>query len=584
MSRSLSVPSSSRDHAAADGTGTNPFYSERLQQEIALHERRPKHLPADDEGRVPPVQDGRPPTGKGRGGDGTGLFATPPSLERPTVFGQQPTGMQSQGAMPMETPPTVQQTMGAMHGSERHEEVGMHVKNVGSVRPAMDELQRDLEVELVDFLRQQNAQLMTQVSDLKTALEARGDQASAGSSPWSTVVEGESFGKRSAMGAKRWSSRSPRPTRKQGHGSPVKLAGDGRVKKDDKLQCTPNGTRIPDGPPPMDDVSRMPSCPPPPVPPFPIPHTADAASDMTEKMDLKAYEVCQDGPLRGRMGDPGWKPTNERSLTPQEAKSAWLEREVNSLKKVLEKVATDGNSFEISKAWPLKEGQQFWSSGMPPMPVEASSLEQRRLLHGELVHGDRASLQGASTLHGTVLGDGALQAWRWSSSCIGHCMVLRLVKERFMIGRCMALFLVMELFKVGLCMARFLVMEHFLIGLCMVVLRRSLGFKILFNKGILFKEHKGMELWVSHQCRHLGKLLEEVAVEKPNLPVLPNGASPLEFGDWLCLCGPIMKDLSHVAGRWWDATVRQAYMPSTWNGRDYLLFSEFNFVLVFLMN
>ena len=46
---------------------------------------------------------------------------------------------------------------------------------------------------------------------------------------------------------------------------------------------------------------------------------------------------------------------------------------------------------------------------------------------------------------------------------------------------------------------------------------------------------------------------------KAELPMLPNGASPLEFGDWLCLCGPIMKDLSHVAGRWWDATVRQAY-------------------------
>ena len=44
---------------------------------------------------------------------------------------------------------------------------------------------------------------------------------------------------------------------------------------------------------------------------------------------------------------------------------------------------------------------------------------------------------------------------------------------------------------------------------------------------------------------------------KTELPTLPNGASPLEFGDWLCLCGPIMKDLSHVAGRWWDATVRQ---------------------------
>ena len=46
---------------------------------------------------------------------------------------------------------------------------------------------------------------------------------------------------------------------------------------------------------------------------------------------------------------------------------------------------------------------------------------------------------------------------------------------------------------------------------------------------------------------------------KAELPMLPNGASPLEFGDWLCLCGPIMKDLSHVAGRWWDATVRQAH-------------------------
>ena len=336
MSRSLSMPSSRG--LAAEAVEVNPFYSERLRQELVLRSQRPEHLPAEeDEGRVPPVQDGRPPTGKGRGGDGTGLFATPPSLERPTVFGQQPTGMQPQGAMPMETPPTVQQTMGAMHGSERHEEVGMSEKKVGSVRPAVDELQRDLEVELVDFLRQQNAQLMIQVSDLKMALEARGDQASAGSSPWSTVVEGESLGKRSAMGAKRWSSRSPRPTRKQGHGSPVKLAGDGRVKKDDKLQCTPNGTRIPDGPPPMDDVSRMPSCPPPPVPPFSIPHTADAASDMTEKMDLKAYEVCQDGPLRGRMGDPGWKPTSEKSLTPQEAKSAWLEREVNSLKKVFGK-------------------------------------------------------------------------------------------------------------------------------------------------------------------------------------------------------------------------------------------------------
>ena len=42
------------------------------------------------------------------------------------------------------------------------------------------------------------------------------------------------------------------------------------------------------------------------------------------------------------------------------------------------------------------------------------------------------------------------------------------------------------------------------------------------------------------------------------LPELPNGATPLQYGDWLYLCGPIMRDLSNVAGRWWDQTVRQA--------------------------
>ena len=574
---------------AAEAVEVNPFYSERLRQELVLRSQRPEHLPAEeDEGRVPPVQNGR----KGRGGDGTGLFATPPSLERPTVFGQQPTGMQSQGAMPMETPPTVQQTMGAMHGSERHEEVGMNEKNVGSVRPAVDELQRDLEVELVDFLRQQNAQLMMQVSDLKTALEARGDQASAGSSPWSTVVEGESLGKRSAMGAKRWSSRSPRPTRKQGHGSPVKLAGDGRVKQDDKLQCTPNGTRIPDGPPPMDDVSRMPSCPPPPVPPFPIPHTADAASDMTEKMDLKAYEVCQDGPLRGRMGDPGWKPTNEKSLTPQEAKSAWLEREVNSLKKVLEKVATDGNSFEISKAWPLKEGQQFWSSGMPLMPVEASSLEQRRLLHGELVHGDRASLQGASTPHGTVLGEPQLQARALhgvEQSVRGEASL----HDRALHGAALGDGALHDRALHGAALGDGALHGRALHGTVLgdgALQGRALHGTVLGDgalpdralhggstaiPGLQDPLQQGHPLQGAQGQGTMGVAPMPTSWEsagggsggKLELPTLPNGASPLEFGDWLCLCGPIMKDLSHVAGRWWDSTMRQAHAFYTeWKG------------------
>ena len=42
------------------------------------------------------------------------------------------------------------------------------------------------------------------------------------------------------------------------------------------------------------------------------------------------------------------------------------------------------------------------------------------------------------------------------------------------------------------------------------------------------------------------------------MPDLPSTATPLEFGDWLHLCGLIMKDLSNLAGRWWFLTMMQA--------------------------
>ena len=29
-------------------------------------------------------------------------------------------------------------------------------------------------------------------------------------------------------------------------------------------------------------------------------------------------------------------------------------------------------------------------------------------------------------------------------------------------------------------------------------------------------------------------------------------ASPLQFGDWIHLCGTVMQDLSGMASRWWD--------------------------------
>jgi hypothetical protein len=94
------------------------------------------------------------------------------------------------------------------------------------------------------------------------------------------------------------------------------------------------------------------------------------------------------------------------------------------------------------------------------------------------------------------------------SKVIGLCMVINFNE----IGLRMEINFLIELYMVA--MQYFLV--FILIELYMVVMQCFLVFKIYFMKDVLTVECKGMELWVSHQCRHPGKLLEEVAVEKPN--------------------------------------------------------------------
>ena len=45
---------------------------------------------------------------------------------------------------------------------------------------------------------------------------------------------------------------------------------------------------------------------------------------------------------------------------------------------------------------------------------------------------------------------------------------------------------------------------------------------------------------------------------KGELPELPSDSSPLQFGDWLHLIAPVMKDISGLAGWWWETTSREA--------------------------
>ena len=66
------------------------------------------------------------------------------------------------------------------------------------------------------------------------------------------------------------------------------------MKKGNPLQFTPNGTRIPDGPPPYDDGNVIPC--PPPVPPFPAPLDLEAKVTAANPVNLGDYEACEKGP------------------------------------------------------------------------------------------------------------------------------------------------------------------------------------------------------------------------------------------------------------------------------------------------
>ena len=171
----------------------------------------------------------------------------------------------------------------------------------------------------------------------------------------------------------------------------------------------------------------------------------ELAMETDVKVNLEAYEAFKEMGSKKKLGDVMWKPSDEKLLTPQEAKAKWLEREVQSLKTVLNKIA-EGSSYDMSTAWPLKPGQTVWTAELP----NPTSLEQHGTEHGGQGRDDRAlrgtvlgdlpqqarvlqpgvplrgalgeEFQQARALHGTVLGDGSQQARALHGTVLGwHC-------------------------------------------------------------------------------------------------------------------------------------------------------------------
>ena len=114
-------------------------------------------------------------------------------------------------------------------------------------------------------------------------------------------------------------SRTPRNKQREEAVSPENCRNPSRF--------TPGGTKVPDGPPPLDDDFKPPM---PPVPPIPmVSDEPDGNIQFCSSFVSGPYDTCESKP-RNKLGDLQWKPQELRDavLSPGEAKHMWLEREV----------------------------------------------------------------------------------------------------------------------------------------------------------------------------------------------------------------------------------------------------------------
>lgn len=329
VARASSVPVCGEQHAQS-----NPFYSERIQREIQIRAARPLELPAvpssDGEELLPVenaddvgIERGRKPvvTGKGRGNQqgnsaGHGLFTTPPSkVSTPAIHPAQREDhrqVRTEGPMP----------------PSAGEDVDMSCR-----QQQPDDLERAVEGELVNYLQNRNQQLE---EELRVLRQRQG--MSDGSSPWSTVGVGDpqsgigcetnrdiipGVGQSSRMRhgsprrdqRRRMASRSPRPTQRLGV---------------DHSKFTPNGTRVPEGPPPDSPVAE-------PCHAFTSGQSRDDTTGRDDMDVLGNYVHCTMGKSGGKLGDRSWKPrgSEPRPMEDQGLNEQPWEQQVSSLNEAM---------------------------------------------------------------------------------------------------------------------------------------------------------------------------------------------------------------------------------------------------------
>eukprot|EP00438_Fugacium_kawagutii_P021543 Skav211544 [mRNA] locus=scaffold5431:11157:19385:- [translate_table: standard] len=418
---------------------------------------------------------------------------------------------------------------------------------------------------MVNQLQEQNELLKMELEALKRQRQTPGSNSA---SSWTTVTGPP--------------EEPPKPMTKVVHSPP---RHDQLVAQSPRF--TPNGTRVPDGPPPDRDVGQgLPQ--PPELPPFPIPkHEPDS-------IRLQDYEV-DDSRSKGRLGEPLWRPTQYRTLSADEARTFWLEKEVVALQR----------QFDQMKGDPMFCRSSYWSMGVTKEPHDDSrrvgtepdfravaatlggaasgvhgggradaacargeTHEDGRADvagHGEECHGGRAN---PSTGHDGGHGDGRASMEHGDQRLprraelardkeLGDDRALHAADQRQ--GR--------EDGGVGLSPNEerpgplsddWVPPEDG--GESVDVVDRDGRVLGTYNYG------RGVEPGGASA----GSLAPTYAPiptswehgtgggSRAELPVLPGNATPLQFGDWLHLCGPTMRDISSQANVWWEETTKQA--------------------------
>lgn len=284
------------------------------------------------------------------------------------------------------------ETMGSVHGA--------------TVETGSDGLKIALEKEMFGFLREQNLQLQAENERLKKIQQHGIERSEPG--------HGDSFTSWSEVGGDGSSGL---------HGGGMKGCKTPRKDKllDGACRFTPNGTRVPDTSPPM-DAQPVPQAPPlPPVPPFP----AFPESGQRVEQFLDGYERTKGSDQKGKLGDRQWKPNevdqkslkgiSSHELSPSEAREVWLEREVQSLRSVLDRMA-DQTSFKSSPYW--SQGFQSGAPNQVSVMRASGDRDDTRAQHSlssafEVPHDDRAqhSSSGvADLLHAARVLNGASSA------------------------------------------------------------------------------------------------------------------------------------------------------------------------------